>query len=85
MKKDYAVNMKTLNSDDNWKTADLADWFDSYSAAFEAAEKAFEETPEILETVLTVWVNGEVDGEPLHMVLEDGNINQYQGGIMLWA
>lgn len=85
MKKDYAVNIKTLNSDNDWETADMADWFDSYSAAYEAAEKAFEENPEILETVLTIWVDGEVDSNPLHMVLEDGAIHQYQGGERLWV
>lgn len=84
MKKDYAVNTKLTNSSNDWNTADMADWYETYEKAFDAAEKAFED-PEVTETVLTVFENGEVTGTSLHMILEDKNITQYQDGIRLWA
>ena len=43
MKKEYAVNIKSVNSDSDWNTADMADWFESYSEAYDTAEKAFED------------------------------------------
>ena len=84
MKKNYAVNTKTTICSDDWNTADMADWFETYEEAFSAAEKAFEE-PDVTETVLTIFEDGEVAGTPLHMVLEDGDIHQYQNGMRLWA
>ena len=84
MKKDYAVNIKSAGSDSDWNTTDMADWYASYDAALSAAEDAFQDQ-EALEAVVTVFEDGEVDGTPLHMVLEDGKINQYQGGMRLWA
>lgn len=84
MKKDYAVNIKKINSSEDWETADMANWRDTYEAAITAAEEAFED-PEIVETMITVFEDGEVDGTPLHMVLEDGDVHQYQNGTRLWA
>ena len=43
MKKEYAVNIELVNSDSEWNTADRADWYESYSEAYDAAEKAFED------------------------------------------
>ena len=40
MKKEYAVNIKSVNSDSEWNTADRADWYESYNEAYDAAEKA---------------------------------------------
>lgn len=80
MKKEYAVNIKSVNSDSDWNTADMADWCKSYSEAYDAAEKAFEDL-DVLEAVVTVWE----DGTPLRMVREDGNVHQYQGETRLWA
>lgn len=84
MKKEYAVNIKSVNSDSDWNTADMADWYESYEIAFSEAEKAFEDA-EVLEAALSVWAGGEIDGNPLHMIRENGIIAQYQGGHRLWA
>ena len=84
MKKEYPVNIKSVNSDSDWNTADMADWCKSYSEAYDAAEKAFEDL-DVLEAVVTVWEDGDVDGTPLRMVREDGNVHQYQGETRLWA
>ena len=81
MKKEYAVNIESVNSDSDWNTADMADWC---SEAYDAAEKAFEDL-DVLEAVVTVWEDGDVDGTPLRMVREDGNVHQYQGETRLWA
>ena len=40
MKKEYAVNIELVNSDSEWNTADRADWYESYSEAYDAAEKS---------------------------------------------
>ena len=50
----------------------------------DTAEKAFEDL-DVLEAVVTVWEDGGVDGTPLKMVREDGNVHQYQGEERLWA
>ena len=84
MKKEYAVNIESVNSDSDWNTADMADWCKSYSEAYDAAEKAFEDL-DVLEAVVTVWEDGDVDGTLLRMVREDGNVHQYQGETRLWA
>ena len=84
MKKEYAVNIKSVNSDSEWNTADMADWYESYSEAYDAAEKAFDDL-DVLETVVTVWEDGDVDGTPLRMIREDGDVHQYQGEERLWA
>ena len=82
--KEYALNIKTVDSDTDWNTTDMADWFKTYAEAFNAAEKLFE-NPEVLEAVITIWADGEVEGTPLHMFLENGIIVQYQGETRLWA
>ena len=84
MKKEYAVNIKLVNSDSDWNAADMADWFESYSEAYDTAEKVFEDL-DVLEAVVTVWEDGDVDGTPLRMIREDGNVHQYQGEERLWA
>ena len=84
MKKEYAVNIESVNSDSDWNTADMADWCKSYSEAYDAAEKAFEDL-DVLEAVVAVWDGGDVDGTLLRMVREDGNVHQYQGETRLWA
>lgn len=84
MKKEYAVNIELVNSDSEWNTADRADWYESYSEAFEAAKKAFDD-PDVVEANVIVWEDGEVDGTPYRMVREDGNIYHFQGETRLWA
>lgn len=84
MKKEYAVNIKSVNSDSDWNTTDMADWSESYSDAMTAAKEAFEDS-KVLEVIVSVWVDGEIVNTPLRMVQENGIINQYQGEKRLWA
>ena len=84
MKKEYAVNIESVNSDRDWNTADMAVWYDSYDEAYDAAEKAFSD-PDVMEAHVSIWEDGDVDGTPLRMVREDGNVHQYQGETRLWA
>ena len=84
MKKEYAVNIESVNSDSDWNTADMADWYDSYDEAYDAAEKAFSD-PDVMEAHVSIWEDGDVDGTPLRMVREDGNIYHFQGETRLWA
>lgn len=84
MKKDYAVNVKSINSVEDWNTSDMADWFTSYEEAMTAAEEAFEDE-DVAEAVVTVFEDGDVSGSPLHMVRENGIVLQYQNGQRLWV
>ena len=84
MKKEYAVNIESVNSDSDWNTADMADWCKSYSEAYDAAEKAFED-PDVMEAHVSIWEDGEIDDFPLRMVREDGDVRHYQGETLLWA
>jgi hypothetical protein len=84
MKKEYAVNIKSVNSDSEWNTADRADWYESYNEAYDAAEKAFED-PDVMEAHVSIWEDGEIDDFPLRMVREDGDVRHYQGETLLWA
>ncbi|ERI74020.1 Uncharacterised protein [[Clostridium] symbiosum] len=84
MKKEYAVNIELVNSDSEWNTADRADWYESYSEAYDAAEKAFED-PDVMEAHVSVWEDGEIDDSPLRMVREDGDVRHYKGETLLWA
>ena len=83
MKKEYAVNIESVNSDSDWNTADMADWYDSYDEAYDAAEKAFSD-PDVMEVRLNIWEDGEIEDTPLRMVREDGNNRHYKGETVLW-
>lgn len=82
--KEYAMNVRYTNGGSDWNEADNADWFETWEEAFEAAEEAFSDQ-EIEEAMITVFENGDVEGSPLHMIREDGDIHQYQNGERLWA
>lgn len=83
MKKEYAVNIKKANCDGNWKTADMADWYQSFGEAIDNAEKKFND-PEVQEVMIAVWEDGEIEDFPLYLVREDGVIRQYKNGERLW-
>lgn len=84
MKKEYAVNIESVNSDSDWNTADMANWYESYEIAFSEAEKAFDDSA-VIEVVLNIWEDSEICENPLRMVRENGMVLQYQGGLRLWA
>lgn len=84
MKKDYALNIRSATSDNDWNASDMSDWYETYCAAIAAAEEALE-GQEALEAIVTVWENGEIAGESLCMIRENGLIIQRQGGERLWA
>ncbi len=82
--KEYAVNIRYKNSDEDWEQNDNADWFETWAEAFEAAEESFSDS-EVEEVKITTFEDGEVVGSPLYMLLEDGSVHQYQNGERLWA
>lgn len=84
MTKEYAVNTRYASSNDEyWRDSDMADWFETWEEAYEAAEQAFED-PEVEETVITIFEDGDAEDFPLYMIRENGSINQYRNGELLW-
>ena len=83
MEKEYAVNVKYPDSDDDWVTSDMADWFPTWEEAFEAVEEAFSDS-DVEEVRLTIWEAGEPEDFPLTFRMENGNIQQYKNGELLW-
>lgn len=67
MKKEYAVNIKSVNSDSDWNTADMADWYESYSEAYDTAEKTFEDRSYF--SFLTLQESVRVSRKPCHTIL----------------
>lgn len=80
--KEYAVNIRKNDSDDDWITSDMANWCQTWDEAFEAAEEAFSDS-DVEEVRLTIYEDGEPEDFPLYFRLENGNINQYKNGELL--
>lgn len=76
MTKAYAVNTKTANSDNDWETSDMADWYKTYNEAFAAAEETFSD-PEVQEVMVSIWEDDDIEDHSLHLVRKDDDIVQY--------
>ena len=80
---EYAVNIKRTDSPEYWEENDYAEWHKTAEAAYEEAQRAFDD-PDVVEAVIHTFINGEISDSPLELIREDGKINEYYRGELHW-
>ena len=80
MAKEYAV----WHGTEIYVDMDQANWYNTYSAAFDAAEKAAEELPEGERMCLGIFEGGDMADFPLELRNENGIVEQWQNGTHYW-
>ena len=83
IKIEYSVNVKRTDSPEWWEENDYADWHKTAEAAYEEAQRAFDD-PEVEKAVIHTFINGEITGFPLELIREDGIVREYQNGELHW-